>query len=163
MPTFEVEGLEQYMNTLQTLSQKELKNILGAMLYDGAGIIADEIRKGVNALPVEEDGAFGSSKHPMRGVTRAQKKGLQDSLGVAKMRVKGDEYNISIGFDGYNSWKTRKYPKGQPNSLIARSIEKGTSFRSPHPIVEPALRRVQSKCVEAMQKQFDEQINNLFK
>ena len=28
-------------------------------------------------------------------------------------------WNIKIGFNGYNSQRTAKYPSGQPNSVIA--------------------------------------------
>ena len=32
--------------------------------------------------------------------------------------------NVKLGFDGYNGMKTKKYPKGQPNVLLARSIKR---------------------------------------
>ena len=48
----------------------------------------------------------------------------------------GHGLNTKIGFDGYNDVKTKKYPNGQPNMMIARSINAGTSFRRPYPFVQ---------------------------
>ena len=37
--------------------------------------------------------------------------------------------NVKLGFDGYNSVKTKKYPNGQPNALIASVTESGSPYR----------------------------------
>ena len=48
--------------------------------------------------------------------------------------------NVKLGFDGYGRTKTKKYPKGVPNQLIARSVNTGTSFRKRNPFMDRAVR-----------------------
>ena len=68
--------------------------------------------------------------------------------------------NTKIGFDGYNATKTKKYPNGQPNALIARSIESGTSKHQKTPFVRPAISKAKAKAEAAMAASVDKDINN---
>lgn len=162
MPTFEVQGLDDYRDVLKTLSRGELEKILGTTIYNGAGLVADKIRAEINKLPIVDEAEYGSPGHPLRGITREQKRGLLEGFGISKMRKKYDGYDVSIGFTGYNSVRTKKYPKGQANSMIARSIEKGTSFRAPHPFLKKTATRTRNACAEEMVRQFEKSFNNLF-
>lgn len=160
---FHFEGLEEYLSKLKKLSSPEqYKDIIGAVVYAGAGVVADSIRSAINALPVTKN-QHGTPQNKISGCTAVQKKGLLDGLGIAPMsRGYGTDYwHVKIGFDGYNGQKTEKYPKGQPNSLIARSIESGTSFRSKHPFVMPAANKAKKAAEAAMVKEFDEQLKKL--
>lgn len=60
--------------------------------------------------------------------------------------------NVKLGFDGYNGMKTKKYPKGQPNVLLARSIESGSSIAKKRPFVAPAVRKTKKAAEETMAK-----------
>lgn len=85
-----------------------------------------------------------------------------DSFGVTKISMdqKGF-YNRKIGFDGYNQVVTRAYPKGQPNQLIARVVESGSSYMDKMPFVRPAVRRTKNAAIERMQQVIDEEIGNI--
>ena len=71
--------------------------------------------------------------------------------------------NVKLGFDGYNSVKTKKYPKGQPNALIARVTESGSSYRTKTPFIRPAVRATKKAAEQAGQAKIDERIAALGK
>lgn len=162
MPSFEVQGLDDYRDVLKTLSSHQLEEIIGTSIYHGAGLVADKIRTEINNIPLVDDAEYGSARHPLRGITREQKRGLQEGFGISTMQKRNGGYNVSIGFTGYNSVVTKKYRKGQANSMIARSIEKGTSFRAPHPFLTKTANRTRNACAEEMVRQFEKSFNNLF-
>ena len=67
--------------------------------------------------------------------------------------------NVKIGFDGYNAMRTEKYPQGQPNQLVARGVESGTSWKQKHPFVRPAInasrKRAEAKMAEVLDKEIE--------
>ena len=69
---------------------------------------------------------------------------------------------MKIGFDGYNEVQTKTFPNGQPNALIARSIESGSSTREKTPFLRPALAAARKQAIEAARVKFDEAIHNTF-
>lgn len=153
------EGFDGLIDQLQLLNRdSSIENVAGKMLFEGAAVIADRIKEGIIALPTAE--RRGTPEHKIDGVTRAQKAGLVAGFGISKVKKTGDAYDLHIGFNGYNGQRTKKYPNGQPNILIARSVEGGTSFRRAHPFVQPAIRAsmstAQNKMIEAFNKAIDE-------
>ena len=54
----------------------------------------------------------------------------------------------TVSFDGYNSVRTEKYPQGQPNVVIARAVNSGTTFRKRTRFVDKAV-LAQKKAAEA--------------
>lgn len=135
-------GLEEYTRKLQTLQLKTRDELIGKAVYKGAGVVADAIRTGISGLRV--------SKDVHKGVTPIQKKGLADGLGISRMKDESGFINVKIGFNGYNAHVSEKYPKGQPNSLVARSLEKGTSTAPAQRFVAPAVRRTEAAAENAM-------------
>ena len=75
-------------------------------------------------------------------------------------RKKGSWY-LKIGFDGYNSVQTKKYPNGQPNAMIAAAINSGTSRRKRTNFIYKAVNKSKQESLAAMKRQFDEDIKNL--
>ena len=154
MATITFKGLEEYEKKIASMA-KGIDEICGAATYEGASIVADEIRKSIESLPVVS--GVGTEKNPLPGgVTATQKRGLLEGLGIAKMQNDGGFYNVKIGFDGYNKTKTKKYPKGQPNQVVARGVESGTTWKKKYPFVRPAVERarkaVQAKMAETVDK-----------
>lgn len=86
-----------------------------------------------------------------------------DGLGISQMETSEGTVNVKISFDGYNAMKTKKYPKGQPNILIARAIESGTSFRQKYPFVRKAVNASRKKAQETMQKVIDDEASKITK
>ena len=152
-------GLEEYELRLSRLG-KNTEKIAGAAIYEAASIVTDEIKKGIQALPVVR--GYGTASDPLPGgVTSVQKKGLADGLGIAKMQDAAGYLNVKIGFDGYNRTKTKEYPQGQPNQLVARGVESGTSWKQKHPFVRPAVNRSRKLAEAKMAEVLDEEIKKL--
>lgn len=129
----------------------DTREICGRTIYPGAGIVADAVKAGIDKLPKR------TSKN-MRGVTDRQRAGLKEGFGIARMRESDGVYNVALGFDGYNSEVTAKYPNGHANSMIARSVESGTSFLKKTPFIAPAVRSVKEQAEAAMARACDEEI-----
>lgn len=123
--------------------------------YEGARIVADKCRAGIEGLPVR---SYSKRSGMVSGVTASQKEGLLAGLGIAHFRNDGGFINVKIGMDGYNSTRTNQFPNGQPNALIIRSLESGTSFRARNPVITRATNAARGASEAAIQKQMDEEI-----
>lgn len=136
MAKISFKGLEEYELRLSKLSErKEIERIAGRAIYEGAAIMADEIKARIKGLPVIT--GYGTDSNPLSGgVTAVQKAGLIDGLGISSMQEDAGFLNVKIGFDGYNRTKTEKYPQGQPNQLVARGVESGTRLETAAPICQ---------------------------
>ena len=161
MAKISFKGLGAYELRLSRLAdKKEVERIAGQAIYEGASIMADEIKSGIEGLPVVT--GYGTESNPLPGgVTAVQKAGLIDGLGIAPMQDDAGFLNVKIGFDGYNRTKTEKYPQGQPNQLVARGVESGTSWKQPHPFVKPAISRSRKQVEKRMAEIIDEEIDKL--
>lgn len=152
-------GLEEYERLISTLG-KRTEEIAGRAIYDGAGIIADEIKKGIESLPVVS--GYGTPSNPLPGgVTKTQKEGLIDGMGISSMQNESGYLNVKIGFDGYNKTHTKSYPQGQPNQLVARGVESGTSWKQKQPFIRPAINRAKKWAEDAMAETLDEEIEKI--
>lgn len=150
MAKFQVgNGIDQYIEQLTNL-EFTAHDAIGRAIYKGADIVADQIRANIGQIPKSL-------------CSNVQRHGLLDSLGIASMRDDGGMFNVKIGFDGYNSHVTKKYPKGHPNSMIARAIESGTSFSGKHPFVAPAVRATKDAAERAMAEEINKQIEKQMK
>lgn len=161
MAKLKFEGMQEYEKMLSKL-QTGTEQIIGKAVYAGAKIVADEIKANINSLGVEQgqEGGYGKL---LSGITSAQKKGLQDGFGIAPMEYKKGFRSVKLGFDGYNATKTEKYPNGQPNVLIARAIEGGTSFRKKNPFVRKAIKSKKDAANKRMSEIIDEEISKITK
>ena len=97
------------------------------------------------------------------GVTAPQKAGLIDGMGISPMQDDGGYLNVKIGFDGYNATKTEKYPQGQPNQLVARGVESGTSWKQKKPFIRPAINASKSRAEAEMARILDQEIEKITK
>lgn len=163
MAKISFKGLEEYELRLSKLSErKEIERIAGRAIYEGAAIMADEIKASIKRLPVVT--GYGTDRNPLPGgVTAVQKNGLINGLGIAPVQDDKGFLNVKIGFDGYNRTKTEKYPQGQPNQLVARGVESGTSWKQPHPFIKPAISRSRKRVEKRMAEIIDEEIKKIQK
>jgi len=157
-------GLDAYMAKLSAL-EKATDKIVGAVIYDGAEIVADAVRSGLQSLPTSEhDGKpwFGTPGHLARGPSQEQKQGLIDSFGVTPMDTDSKGFrNVHIGFDGYNSIKSAQWPQGQPNQMVARAVESGTSFMEANPVIKKSISKARPAAKKAMERAGDQQIKKI--
>lgn len=152
-------GVDEYIALLKGLEYK-IPVIAGKSIYEGAKIVADQIRDNIEALPTSEPGrrANGARRNP----TQTEKDGMLEGLGIAKKRTENGNINVKIGMDGYNTDKpTEKYPRGKANAMIARSIESGTTFMRRHPFISSAVRTSKAAAEAAMKAEVDKQVKEI--
>ena len=136
--------------------------MIGKAVYAGAGIVADAIKDSIKALPIVR--GYGTESDPLPGgVTAPQKAGLIDGLGIAPMQNDMGYLNVKIGFDGYNATETEQYPFGQPNQLVARGVESGTSWKQKKPFIRPAINASKSRAEAEMARILDQEIEKITK
>ena len=162
MASIKIDGLEQYQKTLEGLSQN-ITGLLKRGVYDGAAVVADAVRSSISSLPsVRDSEALADYNRGDSGrLSDSQKKGLLNGLNLSQMQDKGGFVDTKLSFGGYNSVRTKKYPKGQPNIMIAASVESGTSARQKQPFMRSAVNRVKGQAKTAMEETVTSEINNL--
>ena len=168
-------GIDTYLELLM-LTEKQTDRICGRSLYPGAKVIADECKKQIDALVVDNT-LF--AWNPMRkGITGGWKKALQQSMGIASMRKVQDGYNVKLGFDGYSDitenrsytfdrkntvYNSNKNPGHKiPNAVIAYTTNKGSSNLPAQPFMDRSIAISESKVLEAIDKQFDKEIEKIW-
>lgn len=161
MATIKIKDGDEYMAKLSKMSIRVKDYVIGQGIYAGAGVIADAIRANINGLPTDDRFVFGGEKKV--GISVDQKKGLSKSLGVSEMRNFRGFYNVKVGFKGFNNVKTKRWPNGQPNILIAASTERGTSFMWGNPFIKRAVAAAKREAVEKMKNAADQGIEKIMK
>lgn len=160
MARFQFEGIDNYISQLEKL-YGDTEEIIGAAIYDGAGVVMQSV---VNAIEnIQVDNRFGTEEHKTIGPSSYQKEGLRRSVGIAKLRQDGSFWNVKIGFDGYNQIRTKAWPQGQPNAMVARSVESGTSWMQKQPFMRNAERNSKVKCERTMANTVDREITKRIK
>lgn len=118
-------------------------------VYDGARVMADEIRRESGALPEDKERHLhGGEKYAV--ITKRDKKDLTKHLGITKITYTSTGARAVIGFAGYGSRATHKYKKGLPMALLARSLMKGTSVRGKSAFIDRAVSKASDKAQNAM-------------
>lgn len=152
---------DEYLKKLATIERKMQKEILGPAIYEGANVVADAIAERLGGVPTDE--SWGSTGELKNGPRKIELKGLRKSLGIAPLQDQDEYLNVKIGFDGYNGVKTKRWPNGQPNQMIARSVERGTSFMKANPVIKPAVAKTKKTAINTMKEVVDENIKKIMK
>ena len=155
MAKAQVISVDNFIRDISKLGY-DFKALAGPALYEGAGILADELRAKIQALPERDGKVFIKDGQMGKGVTPKQKQALLDNMGIARMRYTDGTYQIKIGFEGYIDPPTKSYPRGTPVSMIARAVESGTSFLQKTPFIKPAYNSAKEKAEKAMTKSLED-------
>lgn len=152
-------GLRDYELMLSKIEDLT-DDMISRAVYEGAGIVADAVKANIEALPIVT--GYGTSENPLPGgVTTAQKAGLREGFGISKLQDDSGYLNVKLGFDGYNRTKTEKYPGGQPNQLVARGVESGTSWKQKKSFIRPAVNKTRKQAEQKMKDVLDEEISKI--
>lgn len=148
-------AITDYLQTINRLGG-DVEEVAKKAVYEGTKVMADQVRANIQALPTDEH--WGTSENPLHGVKAIQKQGLLDGFGVAEMRNDGGLINTMIGFDksGYNKL-------GQPNLMVARATQSGTSFSDKIPFFDNAVRATRSAARAKMVEVAEQELENLTK
>lgn len=151
-------GLDNYIAYLQKINLLS-SDMVGEAVYDMAKVVADKVRANIEALPAVSNAAnIATYKQGISRLSEPEKQGLLDGFGVSSIQDNDGYVNVKLGFDGYNSVKTKKYPNGQPNALIARVTNSGSSYRQKTRFVDKAVSATRKQAEEAGQAKIDEKI-----
>ena len=156
MAKIEFVGIDEYLEKLNKIGDKTT-GLCKRALYDGAAVLADAVRSEVQALPVTD-----RNTEPQQ-VLGYERDGLLAGLGIAKMKDDVGVVSTRVDFDGYNRLKSKTYPNGHPNSMIARAINSGTSKRPKNPFMNRATRAARAKAEAAMAARMDADIEEIMK
>ena len=158
MAKIQFEGIDEYIAQLEKI-YGDTEEIIGAAIYQGAGVVMKSV---VNAIEeIQTDERFGTPENKTVGPNSYQKEGLRRSIGIAKMRKDGSFWNVKIGFSGYNKITTKTWPSGQPNAMVARSVESGTSWMQKQPFMRKAEQSSRSRCEKVMSETVDKEIQRI--
>lgn len=154
----EMTGAADVMKKLSDLG-KAGDDICSRALYDGMSATADALAAAVEGLPTEPfhplPGASNGTE-PLNVLTEDDKADLLGGIGIAKFERPGDGANSVASFDGYSRHKSKRFPKGVPLVVIARSIESGSSTRKKIPFVRRAANGVKSQVQQTMENKVRE-------
>lgn len=160
MAKIEVKDGLEFLTKLSRLSYQVKEDVIGPALYAGGKSAADLVRQELEAIPTDE--GWGTEETPLKGPKAAQKTALLQSMGITPMREDGTGlYDLKVGFDGYNGIKTKRWPKGQPNQMIARSVESGTTFLTKNPFIKRATAKARKQASAAMVKAGEDAMANI--
>lgn len=162
MAKVEMQGMDAYLSELRKLGENTVP-VCKAAVYAGAKVVADEMKRatqGLDSVTDAEAKAAWHEREPAK-ISVSQKIGLVKSLGVAPISDKYGVVSTKVGFDGYNDVKTKRWPKGQPNQLIARSCESGSTAMIKQPFVRPALKRIEKAALFAMEQAANKELEKL--
>lgn len=158
MAKMKVKGLKEYEDKLLELETLS-RTMIGEAIYEGAAVVADAVKAGIQSIPIDDRFVTGSAM--LHGITEEQKQGLLNGFGIAHLRDDNGFLNVKLGFDGFNSQKTKNYPGGQPNSLIARSVNAGTSFRQRIPFIDNAVNSTRTAAQKKMTEKVEQEIGKV--
>ena len=153
--------MSEYIAYLQRIGNVT-EEAIGKGVYAMSSVVADAVRANLQALPTVTNAAnIATYKKGVSRLSDIEKQGLLDGFGVSPMQDDNGYKNVKLGFDGYNSVKTKKYPNGQPNALIARVTESGSQFRKKTPFIRIAINASRSKALQAGKDAVDDALEQV--
>ena len=138
-------GLKE-VNELLGKLEKDAQKVAARALYEGAGIMADEMKRSAEQIRTEP---FRYVKNGTRLPSPEEKAILLAAgTGIAKFDKDGTDVNTSVGYrsSGYADLNGKTKPIPQ----IANSINSGTSFMQKQPFVRKAASSGGKKAAAAM-------------
>lgn len=156
-------GFDEHIKFFEALGVNS-ERVAASALGQGARVTADEVRKRLEAMPTVSDAENRAASHNPDAkykMSVAQKAGLLKGLGIARFNRTAMDVNTAIGFNGYNDVKTKEYPNGQPNQLVARIYERGTVYSEKQPFVRQAKNASRKKAEAAMIEAVDRYIESV--
>ena len=154
-----VDGMVEISKMLSEMGEKA-PAIAAQALYDGAGIMAAEVNKGVKSIRTApfHYAAGGETRLPS-----PEEKAVveQAAAGIAKFDKGGTEVNTSVGFR--NAGYAEIAGKTVPIPKIVNAINSGTSFMQKQPFVRKAANAGSSRAMAAMKAKIEEAFENIIK
>lgn len=143
-----VDGIEE-LSEMLTAMEERAPAVASKALYEGAGIMADEIRKGAASIRTAPFKWASSSRGETRLPSPEELEIVQEAAaGIAKFNKNGTEVDTSVGFR--NAGYAKLKGKTVPIPKIVNAINSGTSFMKKQPFVRKAASQATPKALKAM-------------
>ena len=153
-----VEGLKELSEMLSQMGEESGKIAAGG-LYEGAGIMADEIKKGAEGIKTSP---FHYAVFVTRDPSPEEKAAVMEAgVGIAKFNKNGSEVDTSVGYR--NAGYTTINGKTKPIPQIVNAINSGTSFMQKQPFVRKAATTGAKKAGDAITKYIEAKFDALKK
>lgn len=156
--TMKVDGMEEISSLLDKMEQ-QAPAVAARALYEGAGIMAAEIKKGAESI---RTAPFQFTRNGTRLPSPEEKQIVLDAgAGIAKFAKNGAEVDTSVGYraSGYADLKGKK----KPVPLIVNSINSGTSFMNKQPFIRKAAASGGPKAMAAMRESIEKAFDDMKK
>ena len=145
-----VDGLTEFNGILDKLD-KAAPAVASQALYEGAGVMADEIKKGAASI---KTAPFHYAREGTRLPSPEEKAIVEAaSAGIAKFDKGADSVDTSVGYR--NAGYAMLGNKEKPIPQIVNAINSGTSFMQKQPFVRKAAKNGQNKAIQAMKDKID--------
>lgn len=152
-----VDGMAEISEHLSQLADRA-PAVAAMALYNGAGLMADEIRKGAESIRTGP----GSDRNDARYATPEEKEiVLNAAAGIAKFNKNGTEVDTSVGFR--NAGYAQLNGKTVPIPLIVNSINSGTSFMHKQPFFRKAARTATPKAMAKMKETVETEWQKIYR
>lgn len=157
---FRVKGLDKYVKQLENLSDPYNAEICAEnALIKGSDIVAEFTQKELQKIPTDD--RPGRVEH-RNGLRTIEKKFLISEFGVTPTDKKIDYMDRKTGvgtgtltYNGRGDWVSAV--------VLARSLERGTSFLSSNPVFSRASRKARKPCLDAMEQSLTEDIERVMR
>lgn len=152
---YRFKGLKEYIQKLERLSNPlNAEACVEIAVDEGSAVVADYTVNELKGMPTDDR----PGKLPQRnGIRSVQKKFLIDEFGVSPLENKNGLINRKTGVD--RGVLTYKNDSGYtPAVVLARSLERGTSFMPRNPVFTRASRKARTPCLKAIEKSLNESI-----
>jgi len=141
-----IDGMAEISEQLSKL-ETEAPAIAAKALYEGAGVMADSMQKGVATI---RTAPFQYARDGQTRMPSPEEKAIveQAAVGIAKFDKNGTEVNTSVGFR--NAGYAMLAGKRVPIPKVVNAINSGTSFMKKQPFVRKAVNSGKAKAVQAI-------------
>lgn len=141
-----IDGMAEISEQLTKL-ETEAPAIAAKSLYEGAGVMADSMQKGVATI---RTAPFQYARDGQTRMPSPEEKAIveQAAVGIAKFDKNGTEVNTSVGFR--NAGYAMLAGKRVPIPKVVNAINSGTSFMKRQPFVRKAVNSGKAKAVQAI-------------
>lgn len=122
------------------------ERVARAALKAGAAVIADRMKE--NLKGILSDKATGQ---------------LVAAFGITPVKQDANyNWNVHLGFDGYQQPPQKRWPQGVPFQLIARSFESGAGdWRPKKPFAKPAVQETKEQALQAMKRAAERELEKI--
>ena len=153
------DGMTEISEALEKL-EKNAAAAAAQGLYEGAGVMADEVNKSAAGIQTEP------FKYAVRGDRRLPSPEekeivLQAAAGIARFKKDGTEVDTSIGFR--NAGYAELEGKTVPIPVIVNAINSGTSFMRKQPFIRKAASKGAPKAIKAMKDKIESVLDEYLK